>query len=137
MTIGGLSAVGAVPPSAGAAASAVGAPGSSTQVGYGASISDVAGFEAALMRAAERSSAPAQGPSQALRSLMQPLDQMDQRAQGIAQKASQYVSGAEMSPGDIVMMTVRCQEFMFQCQLTSNAANRVSDGLQQLFRQQG
>ncbi len=137
MTIGAVSAIGAVPPSAGGAVSAAGSSGGVMQVGYGASVSHVAGFEAALMRAAERSSAAAPAPSQTLRSLMQPLDQMDQRAQGIAHKAAQYVSGAEMSPGDIVMMTVRCQEFMFQCQLTSNAANRVSDGLQQLFRQQG
>ena len=41
-----------------------------------------------------------------------------------------------MSPGEMVMLTVRCQEFMFHCQLTSNIANRTSDGLQQLFRQQ-
>ena len=41
-----------------------------------------------------------------------------------------------MTPGEVVMLTVRCQEFMFHCQLTSNIANRTSDGLQQLFRQQ-
>jgi hypothetical protein len=41
-----------------------------------------------------------------------------------------------MTPGDMMMLTVRCQEFMFHCQLTSNIANRTSDGLQQLFRQQ-
>ena len=39
-------------------------------------------------------------------------------------------------PGEIMKLTVRCQEFMFHCQLTSNIANRTSDGLQQLFRQQ-
>jgi hypothetical protein len=37
----------------------------------------------------------------------------------------------------MVMLSMRCQEFMFHCQLTSNIANRTSDGLQQLFRQQG
>jgi hypothetical protein len=37
----------------------------------------------------------------------------------------------------MIMLSVRCQEFMFHCQLTSNVANRTSDGLQQLFRQQG
>jgi hypothetical protein len=72
-----------------------------------------------------------------LRSVMKPLDQLDDRAASIASKATQFVSGAEMTPGDMIMMTVRCQEFMFQCQLTSNVANRTSDGLQQLFRQQG
>ena len=41
-----------------------------------------------------------------------------------------------MTPGDMVSLTMRCQEFMFHCQLMSNIANRTSDGLQQLFRQQ-
>jgi hypothetical protein len=42
-----------------------------------------------------------------------------------------------MSPADMVMLTMRVQEFSFHCQLTSNIANRTADGLQQLFRQQG
>jgi hypothetical protein len=50
---------------------------------------------------------------------------------GLAQAAVR-----EMSPGQIVTLTVRCQEFMFHCQLMSNIANRTADGLQQLFRQQ-
>jgi hypothetical protein len=36
----------------------------------------------------------------------------------------------------MIGLTVQCHEFMFNCQLTSNIANRTSDGLQQLFRQQ-
>ena len=42
-----------------------------------------------------------------------------------------------LTPGEIIELTMRCQEFMFHCQLTSNIANRSSDGVQQLFRQQG
>ena len=41
-----------------------------------------------------------------------------------------------MTPGEMVMLTVRAQEFLFHSQLTANIANRTSDGLQQLFRQQ-
>jgi hypothetical protein len=56
----------------------------------------------------------------------------------ISAKASEAASsGATLSPGEMIMLSVRCQEFMFHCQLTSNVANRTSDGLQQLFRQQG
>jgi len=33
-------------------------------------------------------------------------------------------------------MTMQCHQFLFQSQLTSNVANRTSDGVQQLFRQQ-
>jgi hypothetical protein len=36
----------------------------------------------------------------------------------------------------MVMLTVKCHEFLFHSQLTANVANRASDGLQQLFRQQ-
>ena len=45
-------------------------------------------------------------------------------------------SGSEMTPGEVVDLTMKCHEFMFHCQLTSNIANRTSDGIQQLFRQQ-
>jgi len=44
--------------------------------------------------------------------------------------------GSAVSPGEMVMLSMRCDEFMFHCELTSNAANRSSDGLQQLFREQ-
>ena len=45
-------------------------------------------------------------------------------------------AGGDMSSGDMLMLTVRCHEFLFHCELTSNVANRTSDGVQQLFRQQ-
>ena len=68
---------------------------------------------------------------------MKPFGHLDAQAASLSEKAAQFVaSGNEMTPGDMIMMTVRSHEFMFHCQLTSNAANRTSDGLQQLFRQQ-
>ena len=129
--IGAVSAV-SLSPSA-APVSGVSASGG----GAGASVSQVSGFEAALGRAVGTKAGASAADSSMLRSVMKPLDQLDDRAASIASKATQFVSGAEMTPGDMIMMTVRCQEFMFQCQLTSNVANRTSDGLQQLFRQQG
>ena len=45
-------------------------------------------------------------------------------------------AGTDLTPGEMVMLTVKCHEFMFHSQLTANVANRASDGLQQLFRQQ-
>jgi hypothetical protein len=98
--------------------------------------SDIARFEAALMRveAGNAASAPASAGVQAL---MKPFGHLDAQAASLSEKAAQFVaSGNEMTPGDMIMMTVRSHEFMFHCQLTSNAANRTSDGLQQLFRQQ-
>jgi hypothetical protein len=58
------------------------------------------------------------------------VDQLDSTSQA-AKK-----SGGDMSSGDMLMLTVRCHEFLFHCELTSNVANRTSDGVQQLFRQQ-
>ncbi|HEX7814091.1 hypothetical protein [Dyella sp.] len=45
-------------------------------------------------------------------------------------------SGRDLSPSQIIDMTMRCQELVFHAELTSNVANRSSDGVQQLFRQQ-
>jgi hypothetical protein len=96
---------------------------------------DIARFESALSRA---DAGPATaGSSQGVQALMKPFDHLDAQASSLSAKAAQFVAaGHAMTPGEMIMMTVRCQEFMFHCQLTSNAANRTSDGLQQLFRQQ-
>ncbi len=66
------------------------------------------------------------------------LDQINVQARSVSDYASTAeASGGQLTPGEIVQLTMKCQEFMFQCQLTSNIANRSSDGVQQLFRQQG
>jgi hypothetical protein len=116
-------------------AAAAGAP---VQVGYGVSLGDFAGFESAMARVGARLEArPVSQPSQAAQQLMRPFEHINGQATQLAQDASvARAAGQEMTPGEIVNLTVRCQEFMFQCQLTSNIANRTSDGLAQLFRQQ-
>lgn len=43
---------------------------------------------------------------------------------------------AELKPSELMMLTMRSHEFLFNCELVANVANRSSDGLQQLFRQQ-
>lgn len=73
-----------------------------------------------------------------LQSIINVLDRVDMQASSVGDYAKQAeLSGGTLTPGEIVNLTMRCQEFMFQCQLTSNIANRSSDGVQQLFRQQG
>jgi hypothetical protein len=114
-----------------AAAAAEAAP---VQAGHNASLTQIGDFQAA-MQAAAQGGGDAFGP--AVRGMVDTLQQINMRAQelgDIAQAAS--MSENEMTPGEMVMLTVRCHEFMFNCQLTSNIANRTSDGLQQLFRQQ-
>lgn len=73
----------------------------------------------------------------AVKGLLDTLDKVNTEAKSVADYArSAESSGSELTPGEIVELTMRCQEFMFHCQLTSNIANRSSDGVQQLFRQQ-
>jgi hypothetical protein len=65
------------------------------------------------------------------------LDQVNVQARSVSDyAATAEASGGQLTPGEIVQLTMKCQEFMFQCQLTSNIANRGSDGVQQLFKQQ-
>ena len=99
---------------------------------------DIARFSEALGNsAASGSITRSEGPGP-MNSLMKALDGIDSQARAVADYArSSEASGGELTPGEIVNLTMRCQEFMFQCQLTSNIANRSADGVQQLFRQQG
>jgi hypothetical protein len=115
------------------------APGGMIEVGYNASLADAAQFQAALQTA---SGAPAdvgglERVSPAMKGMFSALEQVNAEAASLGAHArAAEAKGVDLTPGEMVMLTVRCQEFMFHCQLTSNIANRTSDGLQQLFRQQ-
>lgn len=105
------------------------------QAGYGAGVGDVAGFSQALATAA----APV-GPEplpEAVRSVLSQLERVNADASSVAAYAKEVTAdGNALTPAEIIQLTMRCHEFMFHCQLSSNVANRTSDGLQQLFRQQ-
>lgn len=122
-------------PAALASAAGTSAP---LQAGYGVSLTDFGGFQQALAGASQRLEAqPLQAPGEAAKALMKPFEHINGEAARLSNDAKvAQAEGREMSPSEVVMLTVRCQEFMFHCQLTSNIANRTSDGLQQLFRQQ-
>ena len=121
-----------------ATSAAGGVAGGPVQAGYGVSLTDLSGFQQSMQSAAVRLEArPMQGPTEAAKVLMKPFEHINGEALRIADEAKvAQTKGQEMTPGDMMMLTMRCQEFMFHCQLTSNIANRTSDGLQQLFRQQ-
>ena len=124
-------------------------PAETFEAGYGASLSTAVGFNQALgaAEAAPGTSAAvptASGPGGlqavqgAMKEMMQTLEGVNGEAADLGRAAaSAQARGSNLSAGEMVMLTMRCQEFMFHCQLTSNIANRTSDGLQQLFRQQG
>lgn len=116
----------------------LGAGASLSSLGQLAPAADAAGFERALASAVQRLDGHASGTQGlAMQRFVQPLDHINAEAASLGRDArAAAASGQELTPGELVNLTVRCQEFMFHCQLTSNIANRTSEGLQQLFRQQ-
>lgn len=132
------------------ALAALSVPPGGAAAGYGVSLTDVAAFEQAIDRAR---GAAAQGLPTApvtvtagaavdktaagMEAVFRPLDQINGEAARLSELAqAAYDEGRALTPSEMVLLTVKCHEFMFHCQLTSNVANRTSDGLQQLFRQQ-
>ena len=90
-----------------------------------------------MQRASLRIESGASKVSPTAQSVMRAFDSINVEAAQLSNDAkAMQLAGRELSPSEMVSLTVRCQEFMFHCQLTSNIANRTSDGLQQLFRQQ-
>jgi hypothetical protein len=130
-----LSALTSPPPNVGA-----GAP--SLDAGYGVSLTDTAAFENSMAKAGSGAGltvqpAPIKMPGETLQALFRPLEQINTDSSKISAQAKAAMDeGRSLTPGEMVTLTVQCHEFMFHCQLTSNIANRTSDGLQQLFRQQ-
>lgn len=121
-------------------------PPDAIQAGPNASIADVTSFQGSMSAAAANGVQPANGIeaagaadqlSPALKAMFAQVEKVNGEAKGVADyaKAAQ-ADGKEMSPSEIVNLTMKSHEFMFHCQLTSNIANRTSDGIQQLFRQQ-
>ncbi len=96
-------------------------------------------FDAAMDRISSiNGTASTTGMPKAMSGMIGALDKVNVQAKSVSDYAKSAAdSGGTMTPGEIVNLTMRCQEFMFQCQLTSNIANRSADGVQQLFRQQG
>ena len=112
--------------------------------GYGAGLADAAQFEQSYANGstsqpagAEKIGAGHGGLAAMLESgpigtMLGPL----QRINLDAQKLSGQTPGGTMLPSEMMTLTIRSHEFLFHCELTSNVANRTSDGVQQLFRQQ-
>ncbi len=104
------------------------------------SVHDVAQFERAMQQPAAASTPPdatrTQG-SEGFAQVLKSLQSLNGRVEALGDSAVQFAADKqELTPGDMIQMTVRCHQFMFQCELTANVANRSSEGVQQLFRQQ-
>ena len=134
MSIESAALAGAVSGMPGATGGADVGAASPTQVGYGVSLSDFSSFQGAMARLDAQ---PTQGVSAAAEQAMRPFDHINSEAAEMSADAqAAKAEGRALTPSETVSLTMRAQEFMFHCQLMSNIANRTSDGLQQLFRQQ-
>lgn len=86
--------------------------------------------EAAAVQAAPRS-------PDGMRTMLAAFDHLNGGAEHVRELAQKLAANpADASPSQIIQLTMASHQFMFQCELTSNVANRTSDGIQQLFRQQ-
>lgn len=109
-----------------------------------AHMQDVAKFRQAFTQAQPTQAAqdvkvaPAsQDLSAGVKSILGQFDLLNGNATKLTKMAdAMRASGNEMTPSQIIDMTLRCHELVFQAELTSNVANRSSEGVQQLFRQQ-
>jgi len=79
--------------------------------------------------------APTQRTPSGAETLLNPLLRLNTDSTALAAQADQAAQTG-MRPSDLMMLTMRSHEFLFHCELVSNVANRSSDGMQQLFRQQ-
>jgi hypothetical protein len=108
-----------------------------------AHVDDIAKFRQSFADAAPASVtqtqqvAPVQELSASIKAVLNQFDSLNGHASQIGKLANEMQSsGTDLKPSQIIDMTMRCQEMVFQAELTSNVANRSSDGVQQLFRQQ-
>jgi len=109
------------------------------EVGQFAQAMDRAGTGAAAAANAPKdvASVGASEPSEGVRMLMSAMDNLNGGASSIQDLAKTMTQNAgELTPGQVIEMTMKSHHFLFQCEMTSNVANRTSDGIQQLFRQQ-
>ena len=107
------------------------------QAGPNASIGDVTSFQGSMSAAGVGGVSSPDALAPAMKAMFTQLEKVNGEAKSVSQFASAAsASGKDMTPGEVVQLTMKCHEFMFHCQLTSNIANRTSDGIQQLFRQQ-
>jgi hypothetical protein len=75
-------------------------------------------------------------PSATAATLLNPLLGLNTDSAQLAQHADKAASLAELRPSELMTLTMQSHEFLFHCELVANVANRSSDGVQQLFRQQ-
>jgi hypothetical protein len=92
-------------------------------------------FEEAHGQAVARLQEAAPDTSNPAATFLNPLLNLDASSTRLAETPG-LAGLEELKPSQLMMLTMRSHEFLFNCQLVANVANRSSDGVQQLFRQQ-
>ncbi len=96
-----------------------------------------AGSPAGANAASDVANAGPAEPSDGMRMIMSAVNNLNGGAESINSLANNMTANVdEMTPGQVMEMTMKSHHFLFQCEMTSNVANRTSDGISQLFRQQ-
>ena len=90
-------------------------------------------FNAAFQRAQQRQASDSDVG--ALTSVLSPLLSLGEETAKLEAHVAPIATN-DFRPSELMMVTMRSHEFLFRCELTANVANRASDGVQQLFRQQ-
>jgi hypothetical protein len=108
---------------------------SETKAGYGFSLIDLpAQWQSAYQNSAAVKGAPTD--NKLIASIVEPLNNLNETASTLRADATALNLKGNATPGEIVHLTMRCHEYLFRCEMTSNVANRASDDISQLFRQQ-
>lgn len=70
-----------------------------------------------------------------LESVLSPLLSLGEKSSALVANADPVLT-SELRPSELLQITMQSHQFLFHCELVANVANRASDGVQQLFRQQ-
>jgi len=101
----------------------------------GASADRAERFQEAYGRASAQLDATEQSSGTAA-ALLNPLLGLNTDSVQLASQADKAASLAELRPSELMTLTMQSHQFLFHCELVANVANRSSDGVQQLFKQQ-
>jgi hypothetical protein len=71
-----------------------------------------------------------------LKAFFDPLNRINTAPDRMLAASEKLAANPDAGPGDMLMTMMSVQKFVFECQITSSVANRTSDGVQELFRQQ-
>jgi hypothetical protein len=106
-----------------------------TKAGHGFSMIDLpAQWQSAYQNTYNLRASPAD--NKLMSAIIEPLNTLNDTAGTLHKDAAALNLKGDATPAEIVHLTMRCHEYLFRCELTSNVANRCSDDISQLFRQQ-